>query len=106
MSDYEKLTWRVGGKVPLNVYEGDTPMFQCHKPEQAARIVKLLNAAPAHFEVVRAAKELDAANTKYVQACCDADPDDLDGHGDPEMHDYFTIEMWEALRSALANLEK
>ncbi len=44
MSDYEKLTWRVGGKVPLNVYEGDTPMFQCHTPEHAKAIVALLNA--------------------------------------------------------------
>lgn len=34
--------WRVGGKVPLNVYEGDRPMFQCHTPEDAARIVELL----------------------------------------------------------------
>jgi hypothetical protein len=31
--------WRVGGKVPLNVYENDRPMFQCHTPEDAARIV-------------------------------------------------------------------
>ena len=38
--------WRVGGKVPLNVYEGDRPMFQCHTPEDAARIVALLNQAP------------------------------------------------------------
>jgi hypothetical protein len=37
--------WRVGGKVPLNVYKGDTPMFQCHTPEDAARIVVLLNQA-------------------------------------------------------------
>lgn len=37
--------WRVGGKVPLNVYEGDKPMFQCHTPEDAARIVDKLNFA-------------------------------------------------------------
>lgn len=43
------LRWRVGGKVPLNVYEGDVPMFQCHTLEQAARVVDLLNTerAPA-----------------------------------------------------------
>lgn len=39
------LLWRVGGRVPLNVYEGDKPMFQCHTPEDAARVVALLNAA-------------------------------------------------------------
>ena len=36
--------FRVGGKVPLNVYEGDRPVFQCHTPEEAARFVALLNA--------------------------------------------------------------
>lgn len=34
--------WRVGHKVPLNVYEDDQPMFQCHTPEEAQRIVQLL----------------------------------------------------------------
>lgn len=37
--------WRVGGKIPLNVYEGDAPMFQCHTPEDATRIVEQLNRA-------------------------------------------------------------
>jgi hypothetical protein len=35
--------WRTGGKIPLNVYEGDRPMFQCHTPEDAGRIVAMLN---------------------------------------------------------------
>jgi hypothetical protein len=38
------MRWRVGGKIALNVYEGDVPMFQCHRPEDAVRIVHLLNA--------------------------------------------------------------
>jgi hypothetical protein len=51
-----KLLWRVGGKVPLNVYEGDRPMFQCHTPEDAARIVGLLNhELPTAEELGRAA---------------------------------------------------
>lgn len=37
------MKWSVGGKVPLNVYENDRPMFQCHTPEDAERIVSLLN---------------------------------------------------------------
>lgn len=37
------MKWRVGGKVPLNVYEDDRPMFQCHTPEDATRVVLLLN---------------------------------------------------------------
>ena len=37
-------TWRVGLKVPLNVYEGDRPVCQCHQPEDAERIVAAMNA--------------------------------------------------------------
>lgn len=36
--------WRLGGKVRLNVYCGDVPMFQCHTPEDTKAIVALLNA--------------------------------------------------------------
>ncbi len=36
--------WRVGHKVPINVYEFDRPVCQCHNPEDAARIVKAMNA--------------------------------------------------------------
>ena len=43
--------WRTGTKVPLNIYKGDGPMFQCHTPEDAAEVVMLLN---------RASKERDA----------------------------------------------
>lgn len=37
------MPWRIGGKIPLNVYENDKPRFQCHTPEEAARIVAILN---------------------------------------------------------------
>lgn len=33
------MSWRVGTKNPLNVYEGDRSVCQCHTPEDAARIV-------------------------------------------------------------------
>lgn len=36
--------FRTGGRVPLNVYEGDRPIFQAHTPEDAERLVSLLNA--------------------------------------------------------------
>lgn len=35
--------WRVGAKVPLNVYEGDRPVCQCHTKEDACRIVAAVN---------------------------------------------------------------
>jgi hypothetical protein len=38
--------WRVGSKVPINVYEGETPVCQCQTVEYARRIVAAVNAAP------------------------------------------------------------
>lgn len=35
--------WRRGRQVPLNVYEGDRPVCQCHTPEDAAQIVACVN---------------------------------------------------------------
>lgn len=35
--------WRVGGKVQLNVYDGDRPVCQCHTAEDAAKIVEAMN---------------------------------------------------------------
>jgi hypothetical protein len=51
------MTWRVGRKVPINIYEGDRAVCQCHTPEDAYRIVKAMNASeeaqaemkPGHF---------------------------------------------------------
>lgn len=36
--------WRTGSKVPLNVYEGDRPVCQCHTAEDAMRIARSVNA--------------------------------------------------------------
>lgn len=36
--------FRVGTTVQINVYEGSRPVFQAHTPEEAARLVALLNA--------------------------------------------------------------
>lgn len=41
------MIWRVGGTVTLNVYENNKIMFQCHTPEDAARVVALLNRTEA-----------------------------------------------------------
>lgn len=35
--------WRVGHHVPINVYEGDRPVCQCHTATDALQIVKALN---------------------------------------------------------------
>ncbi len=38
------IEWRVGSKVPINVYEGDRPVCQCHNEQDAERIVDAMNA--------------------------------------------------------------
>ena len=35
--------WRVGSNIPINVYEGDRPVCQCHTLEDAKRIVAAIN---------------------------------------------------------------
>ena len=35
--------WRLGRKVPLNVYEGDRPVAQFHAEADAALVVKAVN---------------------------------------------------------------
>lgn len=37
--------WRVGTKVPLNIYEGDRPVCQCHSALDAHLIVRAINQA-------------------------------------------------------------
>ena len=35
----KRQPWRQGSKVPLNVYEGDRPVCQCHNADDAGVIV-------------------------------------------------------------------
>ena len=42
------MSWRVGGKVPLNVYDGDRPVCQCHNEVDALRIVAAMNNLSIH----------------------------------------------------------
>jgi hypothetical protein len=36
--------WRVGAKIPLNVYDGDRPVCQCHSDQDARTIADAVNA--------------------------------------------------------------
>jgi len=40
-------TWRVGGSVPLNVYDGNRPVCQCHTAEDTLLIVRSVNEMKA-----------------------------------------------------------
>lgn len=53
---------RIGSKVPLNVYDGDRPVCQCHNERDAAFIVDLINGKedtrkPAWLPVETAPKD-------------------------------------------------
>ena len=37
------MSWKVGSRVGLNVYDGDRPVCQCHNAEDAANIVAAMN---------------------------------------------------------------
>lgn len=43
--------WRVGTKMPINIYEGDRPICQCHTVLDGKRIVEAVNGT------ARAARE-------------------------------------------------
>ena len=45
------MKWRIGRKVPINVYEGDRPVCQCHAAEDAALIVRAVNERYERLEV-------------------------------------------------------
>jgi len=39
----DSKVWRVGRNVPINVYEGDRPICQCHTALDAKLIVEAVN---------------------------------------------------------------
>ena len=43
------MTWRVGRKVPINVYDGDRPVCQCQTAEDAELIVMAVNGWLAYL---------------------------------------------------------
>ncbi len=38
------MRYRVGTKVPINVYDGDRPVCQCHNEDDASTIVVAMNS--------------------------------------------------------------
>lgn len=68
--------WRVGRKVPINVYEGDRPVCQCHTVEDAQRIVSAMMTGQAN----------DSTIARTPAAGCPA----------CESRKYHTAEEWKA----------
>lgn len=73
-----KPIWRVGSKVPINVYRNDEPVFQCHTAEMAAEVVANLNVAEIASELYKAvmALPLDAFDKPMEEM----DAADFSGH--------------------------
>ena len=63
--------WRVGSKVPINVYEDDAPVCQCHTPEMAARIVRAMNG---HKSTVDPELEQSVQNLGVIKSMPTAKP--------------------------------
>lgn len=62
----EQGPWRVGSKIPLNVYEGDRPVCQCHSEEDAKRIVAACNGQLAGIP-----KELRETLIEALRLCAE-----------------------------------
>jgi N-dimethylarginine dimethylaminohydrolase len=44
--------WRVGSKIPINVYDGDRPVCQCQTVLDARNIVRAVNASQERAEQI------------------------------------------------------
>lgn len=59
------VMWRVGRLVPINVYDGDRPVCQCHNEEDAVRIVRAMNSYRPG-EKMLSELELDSRSYHYL----------------------------------------
>lgn len=56
--------WRIGRNVPINVYDGDRPVCQCHTVADARRIVGAVNYFLGLNEAITAHPEAPAPSRK------------------------------------------
>ena len=79
-----KENWRIGRKVPINVYSGDRPVCQCHNEEDAQAIVTAMDEVVRLSEAVargyvqvdsiessKRIKELEAENQRLSEGMAD-----------------------------------
>jgi hypothetical protein len=63
------MKWRQGSKIPLNVYEDDRPVCQCHTADDARRLVDAMNSIPVLREALEQVERwLDNLGNVYDQA--------------------------------------
>jgi hypothetical protein len=73
------VRWRVGTKVPLNVYEADRPVCQCRREEDARRIVDAMNVFDAMSRWSGSVKAFDTPETVAAKAKAARELGDLVG---------------------------
>jgi hypothetical protein len=67
--------WRVGNKVPINVYEDDRPVCQCHNEIDAKAIVDAMNGESAIRELIAQAEQKGWTDClRHVQASLEGYP--------------------------------
>jgi hypothetical protein len=64
------MNWRVGRKIPINVYDGERPVCQCQTAMDAKRIVEAMNRQ-APYEVDRLRAILADVGTHAAQMSMD-----------------------------------
>ena len=81
-SESTPANWRVGRQIPLNVYDGDRPVCQCHDLIDAADIVRAMNRKLAHAEPGKKDTEATPANIPIGWRCgsCNYGRDFSDGN--------------------------
>ncbi len=62
--------WRVGSKVPINVYQGNRPVCQCHTAEDARRIVDACNATSPVLPIHQFVHGLNTRTRRRVHGKC------------------------------------
>ena len=64
--------WRVGTKVPLNIYRDDVPICQCHSDIDSRFIVAGMNQVEYLLESERSLREQNDARAEQIRALREA----------------------------------
>lgn len=60
--------WRLGSHMPINVYEGDRPICQCHNAADADRIVEAVNGVAVAQQRIKLARDALVADGYFTES--------------------------------------
>jgi hypothetical protein len=102
LADTVKARWRVGRTIPLNVYENDRPVCQCHNELDAKAIVDAMNATGEGIPIIHGAAELAEHDAKIRREAYDEGIN----HGIGEASKTWDAEAARIRREAVAELKQ